>query len=291
MPEDTSVPLQYAYKEEGQDVDDGLQGYESQEEELAKETLRVLQRNLREEDFQYLTNSDEVPLPNNVQNRNPSSEIEAALASPLNAAKILSSETSKLDAKQLPDEMLALSREIHKQLEFLVVPTTKKEIEDTVIRLKFCMYALFLLNLCVEDEDYESHPVLHNVHELLQRVRDISVPSSIIEKENKALLRKKRKLKEEKSSLDSGPELAATNKGSSEVAPRTSAPQEIVKNRGLTRARPKDRKNPRVNQRRKYRRGLRKVRSVSKSFRPQSADRFDGVRNIRSHILRSRALS
>lgn len=75
-----------------------------------------------------------------------------------------------------------------------------------------------------------------------------------------------------------------------EVA-RRHAGKKIESHRGLTKARPKDRKNPRVAQRRKYERGMRVHKTQTRSHQPEEEGGFTGVRSIKPGVVRSRPLS
>lgn len=62
---------------------------------------------------------------------------------------------------------------------------------------------------------------------------------------------------------------------------------QIESHRGLTKVRPKDRKTPRTAQRRKFERGMQKVKSQSKSVQPEPEDGFVGVRALRPNVTHS----
>lgn len=61
----------------------------------------------------------------------------------------------------------------------------------------------------------------------------------------------------------------------------------IESHRGLTKARPKDRKTPRTAQRRKFERGMQKVKSQVKTVAPEPQDGFSGVRALRPNVTHS----
>lgn len=63
--------------------------------------------------------------------------------------------------------------------------------------------------------------------------------------------------------------------------------QKILQHRGLTRARPKDKKNPRVNRRDKARRGERAANAQTRSRVSDRADTFEGVSNLKPHVTHS----
>ncbi|KAG5474975.1 hypothetical protein CUR178_04425 [Leishmania enriettii] len=75
-----------------------------------------------------------------------------------------------------------------------------------------------------------------------------------------------------------------------EEVDRRKAGKKIESHRGLTRARPKDRKNPRVAQRRKYERGMQVHKSQSRSFQPKPEGEFVGVRDLRPSVVRGTKL-
>jgi U3 small nucleolar RNA-associated protein 3 len=62
---------------------------------------------------------------------------------------------------------------------------------------------------------------------------------------------------------------------------------QIESHRGLTKSRPKDRKTPRTAQRRKFERGMQKVKSQSKSVQPEPDQGFVGVRALRPNVTHS----
>lgn len=61
----------------------------------------------------------------------------------------------------------------------------------------------------------------------------------------------------------------------------------IEAHRGLTKARPKDRKTPRTAQRRKFERGMQKVKSQSKTVQAEPDQGFVGVRALRPNVTHS----
>lgn len=63
--------------------------------------------------------------------------------------------------------------------------------------------------------------------------------------------------------------------------------KEVQTHRGLTRGRPKDRKNPRTAQRRKYDIGERKAKVTSKPTKPMDAKDFEGVSSLKPHLVYS----
>ncbi|CCW62398.1 unnamed protein product [Phytomonas sp. EM1] len=71
---------------------------------------------------------------------------------------------------------------------------------------------------------------------------------------------------------------------------RRKAGKRIESHRGLTKARPKDRKTPRVAQRRKYERGLRVHKAQAPTYQPEPEKGFVGVRAIKPGVLRGRKL-
>lgn len=62
---------------------------------------------------------------------------------------------------------------------------------------------------------------------------------------------------------------------------------QIESHRGLTKSRPKDRKTPRTAQRRKFERGMQKVKSQSKTVQPEPDQGFVGVRALRPNVTHS----
>ncbi|GET89991.1 hypothetical protein, conserved [Leishmania tarentolae] len=85
-------------------------------------------------------------------------------------------------------------------------------------------------------------------------------------------------------------EVASARRPTEEEVRRRKATKKIESHRGLTRTRPKDRKNPRVAQRRKYERGMQVHKSQSRSFQPQPEGEFVGVRNMRPGVVRGTKL-
>ncbi|KAK7201001.1 Sas10/Utp3/C1D family/Sas10 C-terminal domain containing protein [Novymonas esmeraldas] len=83
---------------------------------------------------------------------------------------------------------------------------------------------------------------------------------------------------------------ATARRAAPEDVERRKAGKKIESHRGLTKARPKDRKNPRVAQRRKYERGMQVHKSQSRSFQPQPEGGFTGVRSVRPGVLRGTKL-
>ncbi|CAJ1029646.1 putative Sas10/Utp3/C1D family/Sas10 C-terminal domain containing protein [Leishmania shawi] len=83
---------------------------------------------------------------------------------------------------------------------------------------------------------------------------------------------------------------ASERRPAQEEVERRKVGKKIESHRGLTRARPKDRKNPRVAQRRKYERGMQVQKSQSRSFQPKPEGEFVGVRNMRPGVVRSTKL-
>ncbi|EPY30145.1 U3 small nucleolar RNA-associated protein 3 [Angomonas deanei] len=72
---------------------------------------------------------------------------------------------------------------------------------------------------------------------------------------------------------------------------RRKATKKIESHRGLTKARPKDRKNPRVAQRRKYERGLQKHKAQSgKQHEPEPEGGFIGVRSLKTGVVKANRL-
>jgi len=258
-----AVPEQYAYKEEGRDVDDGIEDYEATEQQLAEETLRHLERGVEEADFS-------IALP-------------AAQSSGTRVVQALLRQRGNPAAPTENDEaeIAALLQELRQQLNLLVIPSTAREIQDTVIRLKFCTHVTFLLLLHAEGRSYHNHPVLEIVTELLPKVRALKA----ITLTKKKIQRGGRTAKKSAALLQQ--EEADEDRDDS----RQKISAEMMNNRGLTRTRPKDRKNPRVNQKRKYKKGVRKVRNVVKQHRPEAVGGFQGVDAIRTHVTKSRNLS
>ncbi|CAJ1009941.1 putative Sas10/Utp3/C1D family/Sas10 C-terminal domain containing protein [Leishmania naiffi] len=83
---------------------------------------------------------------------------------------------------------------------------------------------------------------------------------------------------------------ASERRPAQEEVERRKVGKKIESHRGLTRARPKDRKNPRVAQRRKYERGMQVQKSQSRSFQPKPEGEFVGVRNMRPGVVRGTKL-
>lgn len=76
-----------------------------------------------------------------------------------------------------------------------------------------------------------------------------------------------------------------------EEVDRRKAGKKIEAHRGLTKSRPKDRKNPRVAQRRKYERGMQIHKAQTRVHKPEEEGRLSGVRTIKPGVVRSRTLS
>ncbi|CAG9577163.1 conserved hypothetical protein [Leishmania major strain Friedlin] len=83
---------------------------------------------------------------------------------------------------------------------------------------------------------------------------------------------------------------ASARRPAQEEVDRRKVGKKIESHRGLTRARPKDRKNPRVAQRRKYERGMQVQKSQSRSFQPKPEGEYVGVRGMRPGVVRSTKL-
>ncbi|AYU80227.1 UTP3 [Leishmania donovani] len=83
---------------------------------------------------------------------------------------------------------------------------------------------------------------------------------------------------------------ASARRPAQEEVDRRKVGKKIESHRGLTRARPKDRKNPRVAQRRKYERGMQVQKSQSRSFQPKPEGEFVGVRDMRPGVVRGTKL-
>lgn len=75
-----------------------------------------------------------------------------------------------------------------------------------------------------------------------------------------------------------------------EEVDRRKAGKKIESHRGLTKARPKDRKNPRVAQRRKYERGMQVHKAQSRNFQAEPEGGFVGVRSLRPGVVRGTKL-
>ncbi|EPY18716.1 U3 small nucleolar RNA-associated protein 3 [Strigomonas culicis] len=73
-------------------------------------------------------------------------------------------------------------------------------------------------------------------------------------------------------------------------ADRRKASKKIESHRGLTKARPKDRKNPRVAQRHKYQKRLQIHKAQSRRFQPEPEEGFVGVRSVKAGVVRSTKL-
>ncbi|KPA85473.1 hypothetical protein ABB37_01765 [Leptomonas pyrrhocoris] len=83
---------------------------------------------------------------------------------------------------------------------------------------------------------------------------------------------------------------ASAHRPQVEEVDRRKAGKKIESHRGLTKARPKDRKNPRVAQRRKYERGLQVHKSQSRNFQAEPEGGFVGVRSMRPGVVRGTKL-
>ncbi|KPI89120.1 hypothetical protein ABL78_1764 [Leptomonas seymouri] len=75
-----------------------------------------------------------------------------------------------------------------------------------------------------------------------------------------------------------------------EEVDRRKASKKIESHRGLTKSRPKDRKNPRVAQRRKYERGMQVHKTQSRNFQAEPEGGFVGVRSLRPGVVRGTKL-
>lgn len=71
---------------------------------------------------------------------------------------------------------------------------------------------------------------------------------------------------------------------------RRKAGKRIEAHRGLTKARPKDRKNPRLAQKRKYERGMQVHKSQTRTHKPEEEGGFAGVSSIKPGVVRGRKL-
>ncbi|KAG5474306.1 hypothetical protein LSCM1_03086 [Leishmania martiniquensis] len=89
---------------------------------------------------------------------------------------------------------------------------------------------------------------------------------------------------------ESSRKATSTPRPAQEEVNRRKAGKRIESHRGLTRARPKDRKNPRVAQRRKYERGMQVHKSQSRNFQPNPEGGFAGVRDLRPGVVRGTKL-
>eukprot|EP00796_Vickermania_ingenoplastis_P008350 gene8350-5849_t len=98
-------------------------------------------------------------------------------------------------------------------------------------------------------------------------------------------------LREEQERRDKVPQAAPRGKLEVEEVDRRKAGKKIEAHRGLTKARPKDRKNPRVAQRRKYERGMQIHKSQTRTHQPEAEGGFAGVPSIKPGVVRSRTLS
>lgn len=83
---------------------------------------------------------------------------------------------------------------------------------------------------------------------------------------------------------------ASSRRPQVEEVERRKAGKKIESHRGLTKARPKDRKNPRVAQRRKYERGMQVHKSQSRNFQAEPEGGFVGVRSLRPGVVRGTKL-
>ena len=263
MSKRTSVPVKYAHKEEGRDVDDGLEDYEATEQQLAQETLQHLEQGVVEADF-------------DIGGLGAASKKATAVKA---VGRELATRVSQGLEGGVPKEVLALLQEMQNQLSQLVTPSTPQQVRDTVLRLKFCMYIQFLLLLYVEGKSYEDHPVLDAINDILPTVQALKA----VEAPKKKDRRRRRSQVEEEDGVD-------TAEGT-EDGHRSKITTEMLNNRGLTRTRPKDRKNPRLNQKRKYKRGVRKVRSIVRQHKPEGSGGFQGVGSLRPHVTKSMSLS
>ena len=315
-----SFPLRYAYKIEGHDTDDDAEDHESQEYEMAMEMLQTFEGTLQEEDYEVyqedLKNMDKLSRMEKPKNSEAiHQKDQKTLGVPIAGGKKTAIEKScsskrenqvsdiRSRNKNFPCELASLGQEIRRQLEYLVLPSTPKKNIEVIIRLRFCFYSLFLLTLWREGGEWKDHPVVASVYQLLLLTRQFvsSVPLQEREDMSRSVVRKKLKdfpavhkeAKQDSPPLESNRIRNERNEENGALSPpqRFPATHEIIRNRGLTRYRPKDRKNPRLNQRRKYLRGLQKIRSMSRTLQPEITNRFDGIRNLRPDIIRSRRLS
>eukprot|EP00759_Apiculatamorpha_spiralis_P012821 PhF_6_TR19693/c0_g1_i1/m.28751 len=260
-----AVSVADAHKIEGRDVDDGLEEYETTEQLLAEETLKTIESNVQDSDFGF---TDEFV---KKVKRNAKTLV----------AQLPQTVTKKpsIAANQQNEEVSALLREILNQIDVLATPATAKEVQDTILRLKFITRALFLTLLITEGHPYEDHPVLYEVNDLLREVQKLGV------------IYVKPKGKKRKSKVVEPVEEEEEEVIEEDGTVRVKASDTILTNRGLTKNRRKDIKNPRLNQKRKYKRGVRKVRSMVKQFKPEGPGGFQGVDAIRTHVTKSRPLS
>ena len=251
-----NVPIGFAYKLEGEDIDDGIENYEVEEKALAEEALELLEADLQDEDFNV----------NLVK--------EAAVSNKV-------PETSNNVQNTVKDELVRdLEALIKLHSESLSVPITDQSRRLACLKVKLCMFSTVALGLINEGADMDDHPVMESINEVLGEINEQQqkVDSPELPQDHHEVL----------TDVSAEDESQAED---SDNETRRLATREIVSNRGLTRLRPKDRKNPRVNQKRRYKIGLKKVRSMKQSFKSEAKGGFTGVRTMRPHIVRSQGLS
>ncbi|KNH08320.1 hypothetical protein XU18_1129 [Perkinsela sp. CCAP 1560/4] len=253
-----NIPLSYAYKLEGQDIDDGMENYEAEEKTLADEALAQLEEGIEESDFASSFKVSGTKKP---------SGVPAEKLSITDGQDVVGNNQNELSA--------ALLKIIEENFNCVKNSKSKADTRLKTERLKLCMYSLFLLGFKGEGCEYEENQLLHLVNTALEEI-------------NATLTQKS--AKRSRISKNKNVEPKTVSSEVQVIDNRRLATTEIVSNKGLTRLRPKDRKNPRLNQRRRYKRGLKKVRSSQKSYKPEDKSGFSGVKVIRPHIIRSQGL-
>ena len=251
-----NVPVSYAYKLEGKDIDDGIENYEIEEKALADEALQLLEAELQDADF-----ADEA-----IDSASKNEQQEA--------------DTNLLPCSAQEDLHRDLCAIVKQNLPFLKAPGNEVSRAHLADRLNLCLHSVVLIGLLKEEIDVEDHPILGTLNDLLVKVNSFKKTDAKAKKS----ISSQRKAKNCNISTQ-GEKIEADDDT------RRLATREIVSNRGLTRLRPKDRKNPRLNQKRRYKMGMKKVRSTQRLYKPEDRGGFTGVKTLKPHIIRSQGLS
>mmetsp|Transcript_24264 Transcript_24264/g.37822 ORF Transcript_24264/g.37822 Transcript_24264/m.37822 type:complete len:248 (-) Transcript_24264:109-852(-) len=245
-----NVPLTYAYKVEGKDIDDGIENYEAEEMALADEALMQLEARMEESDFSPAL----VATSTNIRGQS-------------NLAR--NSKESATKNTKVQESLMKIIRENQKYTD---LGFRKEKNRAILLRLKLSMYSHILLGYIQEGREYEDHPLFYSINEILER---LSVGEENLHNSHV---------------VSSKTDHLAESLDNTQESSRRMATEEIVTNKGLTRLRPKDRKNPRLAQRRRFKIGMKKVKSTTKSYKPEGKGGFSGVKAIRPHIVRSQDL-
>lgn len=142
-------------------------------------------------------------------------------------------------------------------------------------------------DLCVENESEEDLVGFEHKEEDGSEVQ-LSDENMSDEDEYSEVWREEKERRQHSTSVNA---LASRGAIHLEELDRRKAGKKIEAHRGLTKSRPKDRKNPRVAQRRKYERGMQIHKAQTRTHQPEEEGGFTGVRAIKPSVVRSRTLS